>query len=360
MPDPATILLIEDERNFRRILEAKLTRSGFAVTEASNPPEALSALVRREYDAIILDDQLPGGRGLDLIPLMRRANPRAPVILMTAYEDRPLRMEALGAGASEVFAKPFELDHLVAVLRLRLLQLKSRQSLLLRSGQVLALTVDREGSQPTQATVIESGMNEFRATLQAARLPPIGTWIQASLPGDDGLYAFRCRVLAHVLGPQSLILSKPSVIYRRQRRRHPRMPVDFPVRVRAARVAGGRFAPQPPAIEPPADTPDAASSTPSHMVPHGAILAHARDLSLGGIALSAPQELAVGAPVALSWEMPYARSHSLVRVRGVVVGRTIPPNSNEADQVRLSVRFTRIPAHARTQITAFLENRLPV
>lgn len=357
MPDPASVLIVEPEKNFRRILEAKLRRSGFEVTDASNTSEALSALVASEFDAVILDNRFPENEGLALVPLMRRANPRAPVVLMTPYEDRLIRQDALAAGASEVFAKPFELDHLVAVLRLRMLQSRSRQTMLIRNGQVLSLDLGREGAQSVTASVVESGINEFRASVEEVRLPPIGSWIRASLPGDDGLYSFRCRVLAHVLGPHAVVLSKPSAIYRRQRRRHPRMPVDFPVRVRATRTEAAPGSAQTEAGQEPVQGPLA---TPSHMVPRGAMLAHARDLSLGGIALSTSQDLAVGAPVALSWEMPYARAHALVRVRGVVVGRTIPPSSNGADQVRLSVRFTRVPANARARITAFLENRLPV
>jgi len=360
VPDPPTVLIVEDERNFRRILEAKLHRSGFETAAAATVAESLGALVHHEYDAIILDNRLPDGRGTDLIPLMRRANPRAPVILMTAYDDRALRLDALAAGAAEVFVKPFELDHLAAILRLRMLQSTSRQTLLIRAGQSLTLDLGREGTHSVSASILESSMNEFRASVAGVRLPPIGSWIRASLPGDDGLYAFRCRVLAHLLTPPTLVLSKPSIIYRRQRRRHPRMPVDFPVKLRAARPSARIGPPSEARGEPPIPAQDEALGTPSHLLPHGVVLAQARDLSLGGIALSTPQDLAVGAPVALSWEMPYARPHAIVRVRGVVVGCTIPPTSNGGDRVRLAVRFTRIPAHARTQITAFLENRLPV
>lgn len=116
MPLPA-VLVVDDDQNLRRILEAKLQRGPFAVFTASDLASAVSALTDREYAVVVLDERLPDGSGLDKLPALLDLSPSSAFVLITAYEETAMRERAAEAGACEILFKPFDLDMLEAVVR---------------------------------------------------------------------------------------------------------------------------------------------------------------------------------------------------------------------------------------------------
>ncbi len=109
------ILIVEDEEKLRRIIELHLASEGYEVHKAASAEEALPRMDRA--DLILSDLRLPGMDGLAMLALIRKQNPHAPVIIMTAYGTVENAVEAMKSGAADFLLKPFSLDHLSAVVR---------------------------------------------------------------------------------------------------------------------------------------------------------------------------------------------------------------------------------------------------
>ena len=99
------VLVVDDERNFRRVVEAKLRKSSFDVILASDAASALDSVLRQPFELVLLDLHLPDADGIALLRLLRAAMPATPVIVMTAYEEEGLRERAVvmsDPGATEI------------------------------------------------------------------------------------------------------------------------------------------------------------------------------------------------------------------------------------------------------------------
>lgn len=113
---PQRLVLIEDDADYRSLLSDFLSSLGHAVLEFASAEEALGHMngAGAEAPGLVLTDlRLARMSGLDLARALRRAHPRVPIILMTAFSERPLAGEALALGRSAFVEKPFRL----AVLR---------------------------------------------------------------------------------------------------------------------------------------------------------------------------------------------------------------------------------------------------
>jgi two-component system OmpR family response regulator len=111
------LLLVEDDVKLARTLARGLTREGYAVEEAHDGNDALAALAKREYDAVVLDVLLPGIDGYGVCETLRERNPWLPVLMLTALGDVRDRIRGLDTGADDYLVKPFEFGELVARLR---------------------------------------------------------------------------------------------------------------------------------------------------------------------------------------------------------------------------------------------------
>jgi len=111
------ILLVEDEVELASALRAALARRGFIVDCVSRLDQAREALRDPGLRAVLLDRGLPDGDGMTLLPFLRSLADPPPVIVLTARGQTMERVEGLDAGADDYLAKPFELDELLARLR---------------------------------------------------------------------------------------------------------------------------------------------------------------------------------------------------------------------------------------------------
>lgn len=107
------ILIVEDEDKLRRVLELQLTGSGYEVDQAPTGEESLRLMDRA--DLVLTDLKLPGMDGIEVLSHARNLNPRAPVILMTAFGTIENAIDAMKKGAADFLLKPFSLEHLSAV-----------------------------------------------------------------------------------------------------------------------------------------------------------------------------------------------------------------------------------------------------
>jgi two-component system response regulator (stage 0 sporulation protein F) len=120
-----TVLLVEDDREFRSMLSSSLRRDGYAVVEAANGDQAfellgpgvLSGQRRRLPDLVVCDVRLPYFSGLEILEGLHLVRPAIPVILMTAFGDSWVHEAARRLGALRTLDKPFGLDVLRAAVR---------------------------------------------------------------------------------------------------------------------------------------------------------------------------------------------------------------------------------------------------
>jgi two-component system response regulator MprA len=111
------ILVVDDDRAVREALERALGLEGFDVELAADGAQALAAVERREPDAIVLDVLMPGVDGLEVCRLLRKAQSRVPILMLTVRDEPGDRIEGLDAGADDYLGKPFELEELLARVR---------------------------------------------------------------------------------------------------------------------------------------------------------------------------------------------------------------------------------------------------
>ncbi len=108
------ILLIEDDYVLGEAMRDQVSADGHGVDWMQRLDDARAALDTVDYGLILLDLNLPDGRGLDLLKTLRtRGNP-VPVIITTAQDQVAIRIEGLNAGADDYLVKPFDLDEMSA------------------------------------------------------------------------------------------------------------------------------------------------------------------------------------------------------------------------------------------------------
>ncbi|WP_096697737.1 response regulator [Polaromonas sp. AER18D-145] len=144
---PATILIVDDERQNCKLLEALLQPEGYLTLSAASGEEALASIARRAPDLVLLDVMMPGMDGYQVASLLK-ANPATaniPIIMVTAQIDRGALMASLNAGAEEFLTKPVDRGELWVRVR-NLLRLKAFGDLQIHSSlleqQVQARTAD--------------------------------------------------------------------------------------------------------------------------------------------------------------------------------------------------------------------------
>jgi two-component system, OmpR family, KDP operon response regulator KdpE len=111
------VLIAEDDEDIRQSLFETLGALGFVIGEASNGEEALVRLRMVNYDAVLLDINMPGMGGMEACRRIVQGYPRLPVIMLTVRDDEEDKVEALDAGAHDYVIKPFQIRELTARLR---------------------------------------------------------------------------------------------------------------------------------------------------------------------------------------------------------------------------------------------------
>jgi two-component system response regulator AtoC len=111
------ILVVDDEENIRLVLRTLLKKHGYEVEVADSGESALGALEAFDPDVILTDVRMPRMGGLDLLGALKAKQHPATVIVMSAYGNVDLAIEAMKAGAYDYVSKPFKPDEIVLTLR---------------------------------------------------------------------------------------------------------------------------------------------------------------------------------------------------------------------------------------------------
>src|SRR5260370_38246642 len=107
---PPHILIADDERSIRLMLETGLTLNGFRVTSARNGREALELATAGKFDAVLSDIYMPDLGGLELVDALRAADANLPIVLMTAQGSLQVAAEAVTRGARDFIGKPVDVS----------------------------------------------------------------------------------------------------------------------------------------------------------------------------------------------------------------------------------------------------------
>lgn len=106
-PNPATVLLVDDDPLVRDSLSRLLADQGLNVVPCAGAVEAIEQLCRVAADAILSDIKMPGMNGLELLSHVRAQNPDLPVLLMTGFADLEMAVAAIQNGVFDFILKPY-------------------------------------------------------------------------------------------------------------------------------------------------------------------------------------------------------------------------------------------------------------
>ncbi|HZZ38302.1 MAG TPA: response regulator transcription factor [Acidobacteriaceae bacterium] len=112
----ATILVVDDEPQLRRVMRTTLTDLGYTVIDAKTGEDALNILRQDQPDLILLDLNMPGIGGLETCRAIRETS-EVPIIILSVRNTEREKVQALDAGADDYVCKPFGIQELLARIR---------------------------------------------------------------------------------------------------------------------------------------------------------------------------------------------------------------------------------------------------
>jgi|SRR5690606_33669040 len=99
------ILIVEDNYSMRNFLKQILTGWGHSTLEAENGVEGVKSFIKNNPDVVLLDIQMEGMDGIEAAEIIRKQSSQTKIIIVTNYNDKPLREKAKLAGADDYFLK---------------------------------------------------------------------------------------------------------------------------------------------------------------------------------------------------------------------------------------------------------------
>lgn len=158
------VLVVEDDPKVARSLERGLREEGYEAQVAERGDDASARLAEAVYDFVVLDLNLPGKDGLEVLRELRARGVSTPVLVLTARDAVEQRVEGLEAGADDYLVKPFAFAELLARLRAQLRRGRGGDALKLRCAQLEMDLVTRTVSfagRPVEMTQREQDVLEL-------------------------------------------------------------------------------------------------------------------------------------------------------------------------------------------------------
>jgi len=106
------ILIVEDDEEMRALLRDVIEEEGYKTDSVNNGSEAFRKLTKESFDLIITDVRMPGLTGLDILPGIKRLQPEAPIIVITAFGSEEVQRKAFERGANAYLEKPIHFHKL--------------------------------------------------------------------------------------------------------------------------------------------------------------------------------------------------------------------------------------------------------
>jgi len=327
MVTKGNVLVVDDEINLCRILGAKLAKSGYSVVAVHDGQQAVEKVRESDFDVVLLDLILPKMDGLAALAEIRGMRRYLPVIVMTACENAEAMAQAKSYGVSAYINKPFDLDNLVSLVSNTSLPRKSTSpcmpdaTVLFCTDQPVNLEIQngshsracrgwiRNKDERTLTVIVRCPDDETGAILPRSQ-------VKVGMAAIDAFYSFTTQILKTktLEAPERLLtLDKPSVIYRLQRRQHPRLALRVPA---AYGICGNR-----------------------ETEPESLIEAETLDISMGGVSLAVREEIAAGKIVKI--ELRPKTVSDVIHAMGRVVRSGRMSVAGQYDYV-LACKFTSV------------------
>lgn len=182
------ILVVDDDRRIRGLLQSFLIENGFRISVAASAAEAREQMRNMAFDLVVLDIMMPGETGLSLASSLRAAGNPVPVLMLSALAEASDRIAGLETGSDDYLAKPFEPRELL----LRIRGLLRRQEQPVRSKADVAFGPYvfhlqrgelRKGAEPVRLTSRE---RELLRTLAANAGAPVARVDLAPEASEEG------------------------------------------------------------------------------------------------------------------------------------------------------------------------------
>ena len=120
------ILIVEDDPNIAKLIEATVAIGGYQGTVCDNGKEAFAKMENQKYDLVLLDVMLPDMSGFEI--MKNRTNTETPVIFITAKQELTDKVRGLRLGAEDYIVKPFEAMELLARIEVILRRVKKSEN----------------------------------------------------------------------------------------------------------------------------------------------------------------------------------------------------------------------------------------
>lgn len=121
------ILIIEDEQKLSRVLQLELEYENYETGVADNGKDALRLIEEENWDLVLLDIMIPGLSGLEVLRRVRRFDEETPIVLLTARDEIHDKVSGLDLGADDYITKPFQIEELLARIRVLLRRPKAKK-----------------------------------------------------------------------------------------------------------------------------------------------------------------------------------------------------------------------------------------
>ena len=138
------LLIVEDEKELCDTIAKSLYAAGYEVDTCYNGDDALDYVLAEDYDLIVLDLNLPGRDGMDILRELRQTNDETKVIILSARSQIADKVEGLDAGANDYMEKPFHLQELEARIRSLTRRKFVQKDVCLHCGAIRFDTKERE------------------------------------------------------------------------------------------------------------------------------------------------------------------------------------------------------------------------
>lgn len=158
------LLLIEDNDRLRETLSTGLRAQGYTVDTAADGLEGWRLASEAEHDLIILDRMMPGMDGIEILRRLRTSGSSLPILMLTARDAVPDRVEGIDAGADDYLTKPFAVAELLARLRMLLRRGHHRADPIVKIGDLEIDTVShsaRRGDRRIHITPKEYALIDY-------------------------------------------------------------------------------------------------------------------------------------------------------------------------------------------------------
>ena len=140
------LLIVEDEKQMCDMVAKRLYDAGYEVDTCYDGEEAFESVLTENYDLIVLDLNLPGMDGMEILKELRQRNEETKVLILSARGQIADKVEGLDAGANDYMEKPFHLQELEARIRSLTRRKFVQKDVCLESGGIKFDTVRKKGN----------------------------------------------------------------------------------------------------------------------------------------------------------------------------------------------------------------------